>query len=151
VAARAGRSVSAGYSGTPLPRKLGIKAGHRVALLGAPPGLSALLAPLPEAARLVTRPRAGAGYDVVLGFVSRAGELRRRFERGRSLLSVDGGLWICWPKQSSALATDLREGHVREHGLGQGLVDNKICAIDEDWSALRFVVRLRDRPALRLR
>ena len=69
-----------------------------------------------------------------------------RFARGQDLLDPFGGLWISWPKQSSPLATDLKEGHVREHGLSTGLVDNKVCAIDADWSGLRFVVRKENRP-----
>lgn len=143
--------MNAGYSGTPLARKLGVKPGHRVAALGAPEDLPSLLAPLPEGARVSARPRAGQAFDVVLAFVRTPGELRRRFLRGRTLMHEDGGLWICWPKRSSPLATDLREGHVREHGLGQGMVDNKICAVDEDWSGLRFVVRLVDRARSRAR
>ena len=72
--------------------------------------------------------------------------MRRRFDRAASRLDPYGGLWMAWPKQSSPLATDLREGHVRAYGLSRGLVDNKICAIDEDWSGLRFVVRKENRP-----
>jgi hypothetical protein len=138
--------MSAGYSGTPLPTKLGIRPGHRVAALGAPRDLPALLDALPPNVQLVRDPRGRGPFDVILAFVRTEAELRRRFARGRALLDVHGGLWACWPKQSSLIATRVREGHVREHGLSTGLVDNKICAIDEDWSGLRFVVRLADRP-----
>lgn len=138
--------MSVGYSGTPLARKLGIKEGHRVATLGAPDHLPALLDPLPAGAALVPEPEDGGPYPVVLAFVPEASVLLERFGRGRELLDPWGGLWIAWPKQSSALATELRESHVREHGLSTGLVDNKICAVDGDWSGLRFVVRTANRP-----
>jgi hypothetical protein len=139
----------AGYSGTPLATKLGIGDGDRVAALGAPAGFGTLLDPLPPGARLVRAPRGRRCYPVVVGFARTPADLRRRFARGEALMEVDGGLWIAWPKQSSPLAGDLREGHVREHGLAAGLVDNKICAVDADWSALRFVVRRRHRAARR--
>ena len=137
--------MSAGYSGTPLARKLGIREGHKVAALGAPERFPALLEPLPVSVRVHTDLRGGDSFDVVAVFVRTPAELRRRFEQARRRLEQSGGLWVCWPKQSSPLATDLRESDVRGHGLAAGLVDNKICAIDEDWSGLRFVVRLRDR------
>ena len=138
--------MTAGYSGTPLARKLGIKEGHSVAALWAPDHFPELLEPLPGRVRLRSDLRGGAPHDVLVAFVTSEKELRDRFARARSKLHTDGGLWIAWPKQSSPLATDLRESHVRAHGLAEGLVDNKICAIDQDWSGLRFVVRLVDRP-----
>ncbi len=138
--------MSAGYSGTPLARKLGIGEAHAVATLGAPDPFPRLVAPLPRGARLVVDPVDGGPYPVVVVFVPDASVLEERFGRGRALLDPRGGLWIAWPKQSSALATGLRGGDVREHGLSTGLVDNKICAVDADWSALRFVVRRADRP-----
>ena len=137
--------MSAGYSGTPLPKKLGIKGGHAVATLGAPEGFKRLLEPMPSGVRLDADTRRRGPYDVVIAFVRTAAELERRFQRGRRLLARDGGLWIAWPKRTSSLAAELREGDVRAHGLAEGLVDNKICAIDEDWSGLRFVVRVADR------
>lgn len=139
----------AGYSGTPLATKLGIREGHRVATLGAPEEFGMLLLPLPPGARLVRAPRGRRCYPVVVGFARSHAEMRRRFARGQELMDVDGGLWIVWPKQTSPLAGDLREGHVRDHGLAAGLVDNKICAVDADWSALRFVVRTVHRAARR--
>jgi hypothetical protein len=84
-----------------------------------------------------------------VAFVTSEPELTARFARGQSLLHPYGGLWLAWPKRSSPLATALKEAHVREHGLSTGLVDNKICAIDEDWSGLRFVVRKDNRPPRR--
>lgn len=136
----------AGYSGTPLARKLGIKEGHRVATVGAPDHFPDLLEPLPASVTLVADPADDESCDVVVAFVPVAGHLVERFARGRALLDVRGGLWIAWPKQSSPLATGFRESDVRAHGLSTGLVDNKICAIDADWSGLRFVVRREDRP-----
>ncbi|ETK37391.1 DUF3052 family protein [Microbispora sp. ATCC PTA-5024] len=84
-------------------------------------------------------------YDVILLFCPDAAALREGFAAARERLARDGGLWVCWPKRSSGVATDLSENPVRDHGLAQGLVDNKVCAVDETWSGLRFVYRLRDR------
>jgi len=137
--------MSAGYSGTPLAKKLGIKEGHRVATLGATEGFAELVAPLPGGAELLADPGDAGPYPVVVAFVPDLSVLVDRFSRGHDLMDPYGGLWIAWPKQSSPLATELRESHVREHGLSTGLVDNKICAIDADWSGLRFVVRKEDR------
>ncbi len=136
----------AGYSGTPLAKKLGIRDGHRVAVLGAPAGFRDRVEPLPSGVRWSASPRGRGPFDVVVAFVRTPAELRRRFARGDALLATDGGLWIAWPKQSSPLATALKASHVRAHGLSMGFVDNKICAVDADWSGLRFVVRVRDRP-----
>jgi hypothetical protein len=130
-----------GYSGTPLPRKLGIKEGHRVLLAGAPDGFD--LGPLPG---VEVHHRAGrAPYDVIVGFTPDRKSLDQRFVPLSARLVSNGGLWVAWPKRSSGLATDLDENIVRDVGLAAGLVDNKVCAIDETWSGLRFVVRLRDR------
>jgi hypothetical protein len=131
----------AGYSGTPLPRKLGIKPGHRLALLAAPEGF----APdgLPEDVRIVRR--AGGQADVIVSFhTSRAG-LARRLPTLRAMMRPASGLWIAWPKRASGVATDVTEDVVREIALPTGLVDNKVCAIDDTWSGLRLVIRLRDR------
>ncbi len=138
--------MSAGYSGTPLARKLGIKQDHRVATVGAPTHFPALLDPLPEGATVEADPDGDGPYPVVVVFIPEASVLEDRFRRGQELMDPHGGLWLSWPKQSSALATELRESHIREHGLATGLVDNKICAVDADWSGLRFVVRTEDRP-----
>jgi hypothetical protein len=133
----------AGYSGTPLVRKLGIRAGTRVALIRAPEGLPELLGELPPGVAVRTRVR--GPLDVIVAFFRSAGELDGRFEALRDALEPAGGLWIAWPKRSSGVATDLNENVVRSIGLEAGLVDNKVCAIDETWSGLRFVYRLRDR------
>lgn len=136
----------AGYSGTPLPKKLGIKQGHRVALIGAPAGFEKTLGPLPDDVGLTAGARGKAPLDVVVLFTKKKADLVRRFARLAERLAPAGGLWVAWPKKASCVATDLTEGVVREHGLAAGLVDNKICAVDETWSGLRFVIRLKDRP-----
>jgi hypothetical protein len=136
---------SAGYSGTPLAKKLGIGIGHRVALLRAPEGFEDdTLGELPP--DVSVRHRARGPLDVIVAFVRSRAELERGLERWRAALAPAGGLWIAWPKRSSGVATDLSDGSVREAGLASGLVDNKVCAIDATWSGLRFVVRLVDRP-----
>lgn len=127
----------AGYSGTPLPKKLGIKDSSRVVLLGAPKGFA--IEGVTAAARL------GAEHDVILLFSNSRSNLEPAFRKARQALAPAGGLWVAWPKKSSGVETDLDENVVRTIGLGAGLVDNKVCAIDETWSGLRFVIRLKDR------
>ena len=133
----------AGYSGTPLAKKLGIKAGHRVGLIGALEGFEETLEGLPEGVRFSRR--AAGRFDVILFFTRSHDELERRFAALAGRLHKAGGLWVAWPKKASGVATDLAEDSVRHAGLEAGLVDNKICAIDEIWSGLRFVYRLKDR------
>jgi hypothetical protein len=137
----ADRTAPAGYSGTPLPQKLGIKAGHRVLLVGAPDGFD--LGPLPD---VDLHRRAGrTPYDVVLLFCTDLRRLEKEFVPQAARLVSNGGLWAAWPKRSSGVPTDLDENRIRAVGLAAGLVDNKVCAIDATWSGLRFVIRLRDR------
>ena len=126
-------SGTSGYSGTPLPKKLGIKDGSSVLVAGAPAGFE------------IGSSAAGAPYDVILGFCPDHAALAGGFGGWRARLAQSGGLWIAWPKKSSGVPTDLTEQMVREFGLGAGLVDNKVCAIDQTWSGLRFVIRLADR------
>ena len=126
----------AGYSGTPLAKKLGIRAGSAVRLLGAPAAFARMLAPLPEGVRLVRRAEAGA--RVILLFARTRSELQRRFPAAARALRRPGALWIAWRKQVSGARTDLTQDAVRRFGLGAGLVDYKICAIDETWSGLCF-------------
>jgi hypothetical protein len=133
----------AGYSGTALPQKLGIAPGARVALVRAPAGFENALDPLPDGVRLRTQVR--GAQDVVLFFATREAELQRRFDALARAVAPAGGLWIAWPKRTASVATDLREGLVRDIGLSHGLVDNKVCAVDDTWSGLRFVYRLADR------
>jgi hypothetical protein len=126
-----------GYSGTPLARKLGIKEGHRVALLGAPAALA--LDDLPGGVTIARR--AGATHDVIVAFVRRRADLATKIADLRPRLTPAGGLWIAWPKKTSGVATDMTEQAIRDVALPTGLVDNKVCAIDETWSGLRLVIR----------
>ena len=143
ASARAKQPV-VGYSGTPLVRKLGIKPGARLGLIGAPDGFDATLGELPQ--QVSVRRRVRGPLEVIVAFCSRRSELERRLPALRTALDSSGGLWIAWPKRASGVTTDLDENVVRELGLAAGLVDNKVCAVDEVWSGLRFVNRLRDRP-----
>ncbi len=136
--------ASAGYSGTPLPQKLGIKAGARVLLVDAPKGFDKTLGALPAGATLAKRGGTGA-FAVIVAFFEVETELARSFAGLAQRLEPSGGLWIGWPKKASKRATDIDEHAVRAIGLDAGLVDNKVCAIDETWSGLRFVVRVADR------
>ena len=134
----------AGYSGTPLPKKLGIRPGARLALVSAPDGFAAhALQPLPAEVEL--RSRAHGPLDVIVFFTKRRAELERRFPRLAAALDPAGSLWIAWPKRSSGVVTDLTEDALREVGLPRGLVDTKVCAIDDTWSGLRFVIRKENR------
>lgn len=135
----------AGYSGTPLARKLGIKAGHVVAALRAPARFYDDLAPLPEGVLYKTNATGSKPFDVIVDFCKLESEVVAAFADRVPRLQQAGGLWIAWPKKTSGVATELGDGAVRAIGLEAGLVDNKICAIDETWSALRFVRRLVDR------
>ncbi len=111
--------------------------------MAAPTGFAHMLGPLPDGARLVTR--SGQRSDVIVLFAMRSAELERRFAAALPALAVDGGLWLAYPKQASGVATDLTFASVQQLGLGAGLVDNKSCAIDPTWTALRFVVPLAKR------
>jgi hypothetical protein len=135
--------VTAGYSGTPLPAKLGIKPASRVLLDGAPDGLA--LDPLPGGVTLHRRPAGREAYDVVLLFAPDAARLRTRWTPLAARLATAGRLWVCWPKKSSGVPTDLTENDVRAFGLDAGLVDVKVAAVDATWSGLAFVRRVRDR------
>jgi hypothetical protein len=129
--------VSAGYSGTPLERKLGIKPGHRVMLLNAPEGF-ALAGVQP-----VTR--ASGFADVILTFHTERRDLAKRMPVLRERMEQNAGLWIAWPKKASKQPTDITEDVVREIAFANRLVDNKVAAIDDTWSGLRLVIRLKDR------
>lgn len=135
----------AGYSTTPLAKKLGIKDGHRVALVKALTGFESKLDGLPESAKVVRSTR-GSPFDVIVAFVKSRKELSERLADLQAALKWDGGLWVAWPKKASGVPTDVTEDVVREIALPKGLVDNKVCAIDDTWSGLRLVVRLENRP-----
>lgn len=138
----------AGYSGTPLMKKLGIKDGSCVAILGAPDGFAATLGSLPAGATMRTD-RDGEPCQLVVFFTTAREELTCSLADLRTRIVPEGGLWIAWPKRSSGVATDLTEDVVRGLALVHRLVDNKVCAIDSTWSGLRLVIRLRDRPKKR--
>jgi hypothetical protein len=131
-------SVFAGYSGTPLVKKLGIRPGMALAGYGAPEGFRALLGPLPDGAHWVDAP--GEPAELLLWFTRSLEELTDRIEEMKRTTAWTG-LWILWPKKTSALASDLNERLVRETGLAAGLVDYKIAAVDETWSGLKFARR----------
>ena len=137
--------MSAGYTGTPLPRKLGIKPGHRVALLGAPERVRGRTRSAPCPTTCGSCARAGGRADVIVTFHTRRAELERRLPALRAMMEPAAGLWIAWPKRASKVETDMTEDVVREIALPTGLVDNKVCAIDATWSGLRLVIRLSDR------
>jgi hypothetical protein len=136
----------AGYSKTPLPKKLGIKPDSVVAVVNPPSDFLATLGETPAGVTLVEVGIESAEFDVILFFTHSRSELADRFQALGERLRPAGGFWIGWPKKASKVETDLTEDIVREIGLSAGLVDNKVCAIDEVWSGLRFVIRLRDRP-----
>lgn len=139
------RYIMAGYSGTPLVKKLGIKNGARIAIVNAPEGFRDLLVDLPPDLTLLDRPR--APMDWIIFFTNNESDLVKNFSKLASSLAPDGTLWIGWPKKSSRLSLDpaFNENRVQRIGLDAGLVDVKVCAIDNDWSGLKFVIRMRDR------
>jgi hypothetical protein len=134
----------AGYSETPLPKKLGIRAGARVALVDAPPDFHEVLGVIPENVSFV-EPEEG-NIDVAVCFSQSRAQLEERFLELKRKLAWTGGLWIAWHKNAVGVTPGLVENTVRDIGLAAGLVDNKVCAIDETWSGLRFVWRVEDRP-----
>jgi len=133
----------AGYSGTPLPRKLGIKEGAEIAFSRAPDDFAATLGDWPAGARVKGSVR--GPLDVIVAFCTRRADFERRLPALRRAMAPACGLWIAWPKRASGVPTDITEDVVREVALPTGLVDNKVCAIDDTWSALRLVIRLENR------
>ena len=131
--------MAAGYSGTPLAKKLGITSGSTVALLGEPDDFRDLLDPIPDDVEFRTSLRGHA--DVVVFFTSKRSEFERRINTAGRTIFPAGGLWIAWPKRASKVPTDMTEDVVRDVALPLGLVDNKVCAIDAVWSGLRIVWR----------
>jgi hypothetical protein len=136
----------AGYSGTPLADKLGIRRGARVGFRHAPGGFRDLLEPWPEGAVMARR---ASALDLVVLFAESARALGKEFLPAARSLTPQGTLWVAWPKKAAKVPTDLTEDRVRSIGLAAGLVDVKVCAIDEKWSGLKFVVRTADRAARR--
>lgn len=129
--------MTAGYSGTPLPVKLGVRAGSRVLVSNAPTGFTL---DCPHDVRAGRQP-----YDVVLLFCPSVAALERGYPTAYDRITTDGALWVAWPKRSSGVATDLTDNGVRSYALDHGLVDVKVCAIDATWSGLKLVRRLADR------
>lgn len=137
--------MSTGYSGMPLAKKLGISAGARVALLGAPADYRRLVAPIPAGARFDAR--ASPSSDLVHLFVTRRAKLAGALARLRRTLRPDAILWVSWPKKSSKVESDVTEDAIRAAALPLGFVDVKVCAVDETWSGLKLVVRVELRAA----
>jgi len=133
---------TAGYSGTPLYKKLGVKPGHRVWFSGAPEGYERELA---KSGPVEVMKTLGKEMDFLHLFTASRSSLSREFPKLRRAMKKDATLWISWPKKSSGVASDLDENGVRDIGLKVGLVDVKVCAVDETWSGLKFVFRLKDR------
>lgn len=131
--------MTSGYSGTPLTKKLGLKEGQRVLLIGEPDDYLSLLQPLP--APLSVARQAGPAIDLVHLFVVRRGDLQKRLESLRPTLRPDVPVWVSWPKKASKVPTDITEDTIREVALPLGFVDVKVCAVSEVWSGLKMVVR----------
>lgn len=135
----------AGYSSTPLAKKLGLREGSRIALVNAPKDFERELGKLPDRVEFVKR--LASSLDLILFFVLTERALARDFAQLAKKLATNGMIWIAWPKKSSGVTTDLSFDSVQRIGLDAGLVDVKICAINETWSGLKFVYRLKDRAA----
>jgi hypothetical protein len=133
----------AGYSGTPLAKKLGIKDNFRISLINAPANFLNTLGPLSKSVKVSSR--LSSEMDLILFFVDSEKKLTKEFGKLTKKLATNGMIWIAWPKKMSGVATDLSFGPVQRIGLDSGLVDVKICAVDDVWSGLKFVYRLRDR------
>lgn len=134
-----------GYSVTPLPVKLGIGEGDEMALIGAPQQLEEMLTGLPDVASVHTDLAEEARYDVIVAFITTRAEFETELPRLRARMAPACGLWIAWPKRSSKMPTDMTDDAVRDIALPTGLVDNKVCAIDDVWTALRLVIRRENR------
>jgi hypothetical protein len=132
-----------GYSGTPLPKKLGIKPGFRVSLVNAPADVTGELKAALQTCEITREGKKPLDFAMV--FTKSGSELTKEFRRIAKLLAPAGMLWVSWPKKSSGVSTDVSETVVRETGLAEGLVDVKVCAVTEVWSGLKFVRRLKDR------
>ena len=136
--------MPAGYSGTPLAKKLGLKPGDLVTLLNAPPGFRKLLEPVPDGVRFATKFDKAA--RVVHVFTTRKAELAKSLATCRKSLAPDAAIWVSWPKKSAKVATDLTEDVIRQVALPLGFVDTKVCAVSDVWSGLKLVVRKELRP-----
>jgi len=133
-----------GYSGTPLPQKLGIRPNARLYLEGAPDDYRRLVAPLPDGVQFV--PRIDAATDLVHLFATRRALLERALAAARRAMRADAVIWVSWPKKSATLRSDVSEDVIRELALPLGLVDIKVCAVDDTWSGLKLMLRRSERP-----
>jgi hypothetical protein len=131
--------MATGYSGTPLAKKLGFKAGQRVAAVGAPANYRKLLAPLPEGIELGDK--VGKSTDIVHFFTTSKAELSKKLASWLKTLAPEAAIWVSWPKKTAKVATDITEDTIRAVALPMGLVDIKVCAVDETWSGLKLVLR----------
>ena len=135
--------TAAGYSGTPLVKKLGIKAGSIVATVNAPSNYTDLLAPLPVGVTILEK--AVRNADVIHFFSNSRDELARGLTNYKDLIKQDGAIWVSWYKKAAKLSTEITEDTVRDIALQLGLVDIKVCAVDEKWSGLKLVIRRENR------
>ena len=135
--------MPSGYSGTPLWKKLGCKPGYRIAVIAPPEDFDLDMDGIPPDIAVIGELQ--PEMDVILWFCTSVLELDKALLEGRKCMKTNAGLWISWPKKASKMTSELNENVVREDGLKTGLVDNKICAVNEQWSGLRFVIRLKDR------
>lgn len=138
------RANPAGYSGTPLAKKLGIREGSRVLTIGAPRAYRQWLAPLPAGVKFVSR--LSPETDVVHLFTTSAAELKQRLQDLRKLVRPDAAIWVSWPKKAAKVPTDITEDVIRHVALPIDLVDVKVCAVDATWSGLKLVIRKASRP-----
>ena len=138
----------AGYSGTPLVKKLGFKEGFRAGLVNPPKVFQKELSPLPGEVTITVGPGLTKPLDLIILFADSQKMLKKEFPRCARKLTPNGMLWVAWPKRASGIPTDLSDNHVRHIGLEAGLVDVKVCAINDVWSGLKFVYRLEDRKSL---
>ena len=135
----------AGYSGRPLVEKLGIKAGYRVLVINAPTAYREMVRPLPDGVSFLRRPARNA--DLIHIFVTRRVDLDKELPRQRQMMPESGVLWISWPKKASGVSTDVTEDVIREVALPLGLVDTKVCAVDNVWSGLKLMIRRGERTS----
>jgi hypothetical protein len=129
-----------GYSGTPLVKKLGVKSGHAISIVKAPKDTLKLFSEFPRSEK-----REDGLVDVTVEFEKSLASLKEGLTRAKQSMSLDGMIWVAWPKKASGVPTDLNENVIRETGLKLGLVDIKVCAIDETWSGLKFVIPVKAR------
>lgn len=135
--------MTTGYSGTPLSKKLGIKPGMNVVAIGAPDGYLELLAPIPDGVNISSEPQNGP--DILHIFTNARDGMLRSLAEGKAMIRQDGAIWVSWYKKAARLPTEITEDDIRDAALALGLVDVKVCAVDEKWSGLKLVIRKENR------